>query len=263
MSKECAECGAINDDTYERCPICAADLPRSVVSETRIKMDRRKVFLTGLSQVRIGVLGLIVQIALYAFLTPVSVGMITGGFKDFYPNGVFAAKFAQSVFDQLRFVAIGVIIIAAIVSLVVRAGFANMSIVNNIYAIGKTGSLLEFIGLILMIPGSYLVLSSMGTLSLNYFGYSTFFAVLSNVEFGAAFLIIGAMFGIVGLVMSATAFVRLGVQFGNSMVRAGGIFYFILGFVGSILLYLGITKIMRKVSHARRYAKAPKKMEFP
>ncbi len=263
MSKECAECGAISDDTYERCPICAADLPRSVVSETRIKMDRRKVFLLGLNQLRFGVLGLIVQAALYVALTPVSFSLFTDGFSQVYSNNTFYAAYTQTMLDDLRLVVVGVIIIAMVVALVVREGFSNLSLVNNTYSIGKTGSLLEFVGLLLLIPGSYLLLSSLGTLSGAYFDSVTFSSVVSNIEIGTTLLIIGAVFGLVGLVMSATAIVRLGVQFGNNAVRVGGFFYFVFGVIGSIILYFGISKIMKKVSHARRYAKAPRRVDFP
>lgn len=266
MSKECAECGAISDDTYERCPICAADLPRSVVSETRIKMDRRKVFLLGLNQIRFGVLGLIVQAALFFGLSPASLTLIADGFSEIYSKGIFNVVYTQNYLDSLRVVVIGVIVIAIIVAIILRAGFSNLGMVNNTYNIGRTGSFLEIIGLLLLIPGSYLLLSSLGTLSGSVYA-STFGTVLSsvvsNVEIGLFLLILGGIFGLVGLVMGATALIRLGVQFGNNVVRTGGIFYFIFGALGAIILYFGLSSIMKKVSQARRYAKAPKKVEFP
>lgn len=262
MSKECAECGAISDDTYERCPICAADLPRTVVSETRIKMDRRKVFLLGLNQIRFGVLGLIAQAVVYILLA-MHVGIFTSGYSNFYSNGTFHASYSEDALNYLRGGVLGVIVIAMAVALIVREGFSNLSLVNNTYAIGKTGSLLEFIGLLLLLPGTYLTLSSLATLSGGYFHYTVLTAVQSNLETGLFVLIAGALFGLVGLVMAATAMVRLGVQFGNSTVRVGGFFYFLFGLLGAIILFFGISKVMKKVSHARRYAKAPKKVDFP
>lgn len=263
MSKECAECGAISDDTVERCPICASDLPRSVVSETRIKMDRRKVFLTGLNQIRFGVLGLLVQVALIAIVAPAGFDTLTSGFSNLYVNGVLKASYTAGIFDNFKFVAIGLIIIGMIVAFALRAGFSNLSLVNDTYEIGKTGAQFEIAGLFILIFGSYIMLSSMSTWSLGLFHFTVLTQILSNLELSAAILIIGGLLGIVGLVMSATALIRIGVQFGSSTVRIGGILYFIIGFLGSIVLYFGLTKIMKRVTHARRYAKAPKRLEFP
>lgn len=263
MSKECAECGAISDDTYDRCPICAADLPHTVVSETRIKMDRKKVFLTGLNEIRFGVLGLVVQIIFYVVMTPLSFSMIADGFSQVYSKGVFDASFTATFLDSLRIVVIGVIAIAIVVAMIMRAGFSNLKLVNNTYAIGKTGSLLEIVGLLFLIPGSYLMLSSISTLSGAYFSYSSFQSVLSNVEVSSVLLIIGGALGLVGLVMGATALVRLGVQFGNGTVRAGGVLYFMIGFLGAIILFFGISKIMKNISKARKYARAPRRTQFP
>lgn len=262
MSKECAECGAISDDTYERCPICAADLPRTVVSETRIKMDRRKVFLLGLNQIRFGVLGLIIQAVLYILLA-LHYSIFTSGYSQFYSNGTFHASATEDMLNYLRMGALGAIVIAMVVALIVREGFSNLSLVNNTYAIGKTGSFLEFVGLLLLLPGTYLTLSSLASISGAYFHYSAFLAVQSDLEIGLFFTIAGMLFGLAGLVMAATAMVRLGVQFGSNSVRVGGFFYFLVSVLGAIILFFGISRIMKKVSHARRYAKAPKKVDFP
>lgn len=263
MSKECAECGAISDDTYDRCPICAADLPRTVVSETRIKMDRRRVFLTGLNQIRFGVLGLIIQLALYFALSPISYDLLAKGFSQLYSNGTYNGPLIESIFYNLRIVIVGMLAVAVVVAVTLRAGFSNLSIVNNTYSIGKTGSLIEIFGLGLSMVGSFLLFSSLAIYGGASFSATSFSSVFSNIEISLIFLIPGALLGLVGLVMAATALVRLGVQFGNSVVRTGGIFYFIFGALGAVLLYFGITAIIKKVSRARRYAKAPKKMGFP
>lgn len=253
MSKECVECGAICDDTLERCPICASDLPRSLVSETRIKMDRKKIFLTGMKQVRYALLGLIIEAIIYGVFTPISIGLISHGFSSIYSAGVFHPSFTSHLLISLRYVIIAVVVTGIAVAIVLRMGFANMTLVDSSYRNGSTGSLLEAAGLIILIPGVFITLGTISSLSLKYFSASAFGSLASNIYVGAALLVLGGVLLLVGAVMVASALYKLGSQFDNGIVKIGAVFYFILGFIGTILLFFGFSSIMRGVGKARKY----------
>ena len=107
-------------------------------------------------------------------------------------------------------------------------GFGTLKEVAPEVGIGRTGSMLVLVAVILVIIG------------------------LAGLLVGALPLVILAVFGalldFIGIIMVAIGFYRVGSRYNDGLVKVGGILLILggLAFIGAILIYLGLRGIITR-----------------
>ncbi|QIW23943.1 DUF973 family protein [Sulfolobus sp. S-194] len=186
--------------------------------------------LEGIKSVRSGVLfeiitALLVGIGIIVLLTS---GVLLTGFSG---SAVGAASgIVGTLIGLIVLIIIGVVI--GIVGLLrIRSGFNILKAVGRDVGIGGTGVTLLLVGYILMVIG----------------------AILSIVFIGIPILFIGAILALVGQILLGIGFYRIGEIYNTGLVKVGGILVVLsiitdlLGFIGYILVYVGLGKIVNNL----------------
>jgi len=124
------------------------------------------------------------------------------------------------------------VILGLIAIFKLRDGFRDLKSVFPEAGIGASGGLLLLIGYIVFI------LFPIGILAIN-----PIFLILSFVG-----LVLGMPIYFVGIILTAIGFYRVGNRYNESLVSVGGILTIFLPFIGYILNFIGLGKIINKLS---------------
>ena len=176
------------------------------------------VELDGLKTLRTGSLLLIIA----PILTMVGLSAALGGL--FSGSLAFAAAGASA---ELGAAIVGALLELAAVYMFMK-GFGTLREVAPEVGIGRTGSMLVLVAVILLIIG---------------------LAGLLAGAFPLVFLVgLGALLDFIGIIMVAIGFYRVGSRYGEGLVKVGGILLIFggLAFIGAILNYIGLGGIIRK-----------------
>ena len=174
----------------------------------------------GINKLRVGSLLLVIAsifftLAFFVLLTPVLFPLMT---VSYHPIAIVG-----TAIDFIIVEAIGAL--AGYIALLnVRKGFEILNNLGKDVGIGYTGTILAFIALALLILG----------LSLAFIGVG-------------ALLIISYAIGIISDVLIGIEFYKLGEIYNEGMTKIGGILVIIIPFVGYILTYSGLGKIITKI----------------
>mgnify|MGYP001770670386 CR=1 FL=1 len=123
-------------------------------------------------------------------------------------------------------VALAAAVVGILGVLRVRRGFIALRDSGLNVGIGATGATLILVGYVLIVLG----------------------AVLSLALVGAAVLALGEVIEFIGVILLAIGFYNLGSAYNEGLVKWGGILSIILGFIGYILVYIGLGSVMRNMS---------------
>ncbi|MFP3234517.1 MAG: DUF973 family protein [Sulfolobaceae archaeon] len=186
---------------------------------------------------------------LILIITPIliAIGIITGivGIVSLTSGGAVSgsSQLASSVVvaSVTTLVLIGVlplvgIILGLIAILKLRGGFRDLKSVFPEAGIGASGGLLLLIGYIVFIlfPLGFILAIltiSPGLMILSYVG-----------------LVLGGIIYFVGQILTGIGFYRVGNRYNESLVSVGGILTIFLPFIGYILNFIGLGKIINKLS---------------
>lgn len=145
-------------------------------------------------------------------------------------------------------------------------GFAGLSRSNPKYSIGKVGAVLGPVGSLVALPGLYLLINAVRELAVNNRVQPTTptlamepqpAAVLSALIPASILALVGGAVALVGFIMIAIGYYRLGEEHGSDLVRVGAILYIlvlipyagpVLSIVGFILLIVGVLEIRRRLA---------------
>ena len=127
-------------------------------------------------------------------------------------------------------VAAAVWIIAGVLGILgilrVRRGFTELRNSGLNVGVGATGAKLILVGYALIVIG----------------------AVMSVVGVGTGVILLGEIVEFIGIVLLALGFYNLGSIYNEGLVKWGGILSIVLGFIGYILVYVGLGNVMRNLS---------------
>ena len=108
----------------------------------------------------------------------------------------------------------------------VRRGFNELRNLWPNVGVGATGSTFVLVGYVLIVIG----------------------AVLSVVGVGTGVILLGEIVEIIGVILLALGFYHLGDIYNDGLVKWGGILSIVLGFIGYIMVYVGLGNVMRNLS---------------
>ncbi|GGP21482.1 hypothetical protein GCM10007981_13480 [Thermocladium modestius] len=145
-------------------------------------------------------------------------------------------------------------------------GFAGLSRFSSRYSIGKVGAVLGPVGSLVALPGLYLLINAVKELAINNQVQPTTptlaiqpqpATILSALIPALILALVGGAVSLVGLVMIAIGYYRLGEEHGSDLVRVGAILYIlvlipyagpVLSLIGFILLIVGVLEVRRRLA---------------
>ncbi len=256
MAKFCPKCGSENDDTAQTCITCGAPLTISAGSSPDTA-EKNRLYLQGVINLRyytiVGFLSLIAGIALdFVFLRSFSYGYLVGPLGAAFGGASFNTSNVGTLLAYSEIALIVSAVLTLIGVFMLYRGFVVLKSLGSEFSVGRTGAILEFIGMILVVLGVIGLLAIV--LPAISLGNTTTPASISPSEAGAilgiAFLVlIAAIILLVGIIMVLVGLFRVGTHFNNSLVKVGAILTLFLGIIGTILLFIGFTDI---ISHLRK-----------
>ncbi len=254
MAKFCPKCGYNNDDIAQTCASCGASLDdsQSVPLETT---ENNKRYLEALIQLRyytiIGFISLVVGIVInYVFLRSFSYGYLIGPLGTAF-GGVSLNTSNVSALVAYAEIALTVSAILTIIGLyMLYRGFSILKVLNPQFSLGKTGTVLEMIGMVLVALGTIGLLATV--LPLVNLGNSSAATSLAQSQIGAllglaSLVLIAGILLLIGIIMALIGIFRVGSRYDNTVVKVGAILTLFLGIVGTILLFIGFTDIINKL----------------
>ncbi|MCL4336928.1 MAG: DUF973 family protein [Candidatus Thermoplasmatota archaeon] len=254
MAKFCSKCGSENDDFAQNCISCGSPLTISAGSITDTP-EKKRLYLQGMMNLRyytiVGFLALVAGIVLdFVFMRTLSYGYLVGPIGAAF-GGVSlntANVGALLVYSEITLIVSAVLTLIGVFML--YRGFAVLKSLDPEFSVGRTGAMLEFIGMILVVLG-VIALLAIVLPSINL-GSATTTASISPSEIGtllgiALLVLIAAILLLIGVIMVLIGLFRVGSHFNNSLVKIGAILTIFLGIVGTILLFIGFTDIIKQL----------------
>lgn len=254
MAKFCPKCGYKNDDETQTCMSCGASLvdSQNVPAEST---ENNKQYLQALIQLRyytiIGFISLVVGIVInYVLLRSFSYGYLIGPLGTAF-GGVSLG--ANNVSGLVAYAEIA-LTISAIITLfglyMLYRGFSTLKLLSPEFSLGKTGTVLEMVGMVLVVLGTIGLLATI--LPLVNLGNSSASTSLVQSQIGAllglaALVLIAGIILLIGVIMALIGIFRVGSRYDNTVVKVGAILTLFLGIIGTILLYIGFTDIINKL----------------
>ncbi len=255
MTKTCPNCGYENPDGNEKCAVCNSQLENFGDIKEQPQRNVGSEAISGLVLVRYAAILAIVTFAIsvalnYIFIGSFAYGSLFGGLGAFgtsssliSPNGTLSNAFWYAMIAAA--VQFGILIISTILLFL---GFGHLGSVNPRLRTGRTGSLLYIIGLILIILTLFAILAAvLPSLPSIQQGNPPPVSNLGALLGLVAIMFIGLIIILVGLIMVAIGLYRIGDVFNDTSSKVGGILYFLINFVGAILLVIGISSILDRI----------------
>ncbi len=252
MAKSCPNCGYENLDIAIKCASCGTEFT-SYSNNSPLPFGGNPRFVDGITYLRyytiIGFISLAAGIILnfvysgrfsYSYLIG-PLGAVVGGTPATSANVTklfIYSEIAQTVSAILTLIGLYLL----------YRGFSTLRNIDMQFSIGRTGTILEFAGMALVLIFTLLLLSTLSPAGNNI---ATLLGFVLLVLLAAILLLVGAVLVTIGLF-------RVGTQFDNSMVQAGAILSLFLGIIGVILLYIGLNEILNRLRRRAASAKAEK-----
>ncbi len=265
MAKYCPKCGYKNDDDAQNCASCMAPLAESGNIPPETPENNRK-YLQALIYLRyytiIGFVSLVVGIIInYVFLRSFSYGYLVGPLGAAF-GGVTLNTSSVSGLIAYSEIALTVSAVLTIIGFfMLYRGFTSLKVLDPQFSTGRTGTILEMVGMVLVVLGT---LGLLATVLPNVnLGNTTATSTLVQSELGAllglAFLILAAaIILLVGIIMALIGIFRVGSRFDSTVVKVGAVLTVFLGIIGTILLFIGFSEIINKL---RRNTEEPGMVE--
>lgn len=254
MAKFCPKCGYKNDDDAQTCISCGAPLADSGIIPPESPENNKK-YLQSMIYLRyytiVGFVSLVAGIVInYVFLKTISYGYFVG------PLGAAFGGASLNTSNVTGLIAYSEIALAisAILTIIgffmLFRGFSVLKTLDAQFSLGRTGTILEMVGMVLVVLGTIGLLTVV--LPLVNLGSSSSAATLAQSDLGAllalAFLVLAAAIVLlVGIIMVIIGIYRVGGRFDSTVVKVGAILTVFLGIVGTILLFIGFTEIINKL----------------
>lgn len=249
----CPKCGYENDEGTETCVSCGASLS-APTTDSSVASDKAKKFLEGLIYLRnytiIGFLSIIVGLAMnFVFLNTVSYSYLVGPLGAAFGGSSINSSNVSSLaaYSEIALTVSAVLTLFGFFML--YRGFDVLKTADRQFSIGKTGTILEMVGMILVVLGAVGLLSvvlpiaGQGTLTPGSISSSQ----IGTLLLLAVMVLVAAIILLVGLIMALIGIYRVGGVFNNSVVKVGAILTVFLGIVGTILLFVGFNGIIKEL----------------
>ncbi len=263
MTNFCQQCGFRNEANASMCANCGSSLTTPSSSPFgNYKND--KVFLEGIINLRYYTL-----IGLLSIVSGITLDFLTlGKFSYTYLIGPVGSTFSgisinryssSSLFAYSEIVLVVSVILSLFGLYMLYKGFNIIEKVESRVSLGKKGAIIEFIGLMLVIP-LIIALISLLIPALSSSSASTpgsFPGLNLSTIIGIAFmLIIAAIIIIIGAIAILIGLFRVGEVFGSTLVEVGAILTLFLGAIGTILLFIGFTNIINNLKKNEQNGKS-------
>ena len=252
MTRYCPACGHENTDDALACVSCGKDLS-SLMQKPYAKKTSSAAEIEGVGFLRnYSIIGIIsVAVALV-------IGFATLGILEWSglvgPLGLAfggATPTASNISNYLFYSEIDSLL-GLVISLVglyfLLKGFSVFQAVGDEFSTGRTGTILEIIGLIFVVVFLAGLIATILPLLQSFTSGgtppATFFGGLILLTIG---LLIGAVLLLIGLIMVTIGLFRVGSKYDSALVQVGCILVIFFGVVGYILLYVGFTGILRNL----------------
>lgn len=256
VSKFCPECGFANDDDAKTCTFCRTSLVLTD-SNSQDAGAHDKTYLQGIMDLRnytiLGFISLIVGIAVnYVTLKTFSYDYLVGPLGTAFGGASLntADLSTALVYSELALAASSILSIIGFYLLF--RGFGILKALSLDFSVGRTGATLEISGMGLLLLGVIGLLAIL--LPVINLGNSSAATTLAQSELGSILgivilLFIALLLLLVGVIMVLIGIYRVGVRFDSSLVQVGAVLTFFLGIIGTILLFIGFTKIINVLRH--------------
>lgn len=263
MAKYCSTCGYENEDNATTCVSCGTNFP-SLANNSPLPWGGNPKFLDGLIHLRnytiVGFISLAVGLVMdFVLLRTFSYSYLIGPLGTTFGGGSVNVNNLNPGFVAYSNITIAVSSILTLIGLYYMfRGFTILKGIDMQFSLGRTGTILEFIGMSLVIIGTLALLATI----VPIVGNGTTPPVnTSQINLGAiiglAFLILfAAIILLVGVILAVIGLYRVGTQFDNSLVHVGAILSIFLGIVGIPLLYIGFTEIINQLRAKAQTAEA-------
>jgi len=121
-----------------------------------------------------------------------------------------------------------------------RRGFMALKAMSSKYGIGSTGATLQAVayGILIAALAAPMVTA---ILSLNPLG------IVYSLGALIVLVAVGTLIGLVGAILVAVSFFRLGSDNEDALVKVGGVLFIIVPILGSVMLYVGLGRIIRRL----------------
>lgn len=246
MANICQKCGFSNDEGATLCASCGTPMP--------VNRDNQ-AYLKGMIYLRnytiIGFISLAAGLIMdFVFIRTLSYGYLIGPLGAAFGGVTLSTSNIghDVVYTEIALVVSAVLTLIGLYMLFV--GFNILKTLENEFSLGRTGAILEFVGMILVVIG---IIGLLGILlPIVNLGSTSSPATLAQSEIGAivgiGFLIlVAAILLLIGVIMVLIGIYRVGNHFDNSIVKVGAILTLFLGIVGTILLFIGFTDIINRM----------------
>lgn len=254
MANFCPKCGFENEENAQTCASCGAQLSSSAGNAGK-SLEHNPKFLQGLIDLRyytiIGFISLVAGIALdLVFLKTFSYAYLVGPLGAAFGGVTLNTSNVSSLIAYSEIALIVSAVLTLIGVYMLYRGFSVLKTLDTEFSIGKTGAVLEFVGMI------FVVLAVIGLLAVllpivNFgTGSPSTTAITSSIGIilGLSFLVLfAAIILFVGIIMVLIGIYRVGGHFENSVVKVGAVLTVFLGIIGTILLFIGFTEIINKL----------------
>ena len=147
-------------------------------------------------------------------------------------------------------VLLSAIIIGIVGVSLTRKGFCALASSGLNVGTGRAGATAILIGFILMLIGALIPVVALGALQ-----HVTPREALPFLQAGHDVQALGGLIVLVGVILLAIGFYRLGRVYNSGLVTWGGILSVFLGFIGYTLVYIGLGDVVRSLSsgHPKSY----------
>ncbi len=138
----------------------------------------------------------------------------------------------------------------------VRSGFKMLEPSMSTLGTGALGASLQIAGVLAVAVTAVLlvvavILSGMSSTSSAGQGLSGTIAFIA----GLGVIVIGAVIWFVGIILVLIGFYRIGNTYNNNLVEIGAIMYLFMGFIGAILLFIGLSEVKDSIAKGGTKAK--------
>lgn len=142
----------------------------------------------------------------------------------------------------------GILNILAILKL--RVGFASLRLVDFRYGIGYTGAILSLVGIVIVLVSAFLEMGGLIWVLTAPPTVNTAPTISGVTTAYTALLVIGLLVAFISYILLAIAFFRLGSDHKMTIIEVGAVFFILINFIGAILLFIGLTKLLNKLSQS-------------
>jgi len=184
----------------------------------------------GIARLRTASLLIIISNILVIIGISMVFGMIFA--TPFFINTPILEPLLMNSLPYIALVILG-LVVGIVGAVMLRRGFMALKAMSSKYGIGSTGATLQAVAYGILIAALAAMVTAI--LSLNPLGIAGSYTLYS----------LGALIELVGAILVAVSFFRLGSDNEDALVKVGGVLFIIVPILGSVMLYVGLGRIIR------------------